>query len=112
MIVTTDADFDEARAGLTFRLVDSPAEVKERIGMSAADTAAIRAALAEGGTAAAARHVREEWVPQFVICGTPAEARAELADLMAGHGIDEFQLPVLHLDRAVDQIVAMAPGSI
>ncbi|MFN3215504.1 MAG: LLM class flavin-dependent oxidoreductase [Acidimicrobiales bacterium] len=108
MVVTTDADFDEARAGLSFRLVDSPPEVKERIGMSDADTVAIRSALADGGTAAAACHVREEWVPQFVICGTAAEARAELAELMTTHGIDEFQLAVQHLDRGVDQMTALA----
>jgi alkanesulfonate monooxygenase SsuD/methylene tetrahydromethanopterin reductase-like flavin-dependent oxidoreductase (luciferase family) len=108
MIVTTDADFEEARQGMTFRLVDSPPEVKERIDMSDAQAAAIRAALAEGGPAAAARHIRDEWIPPFVICGTPAEARAELADLMAINGIDEFQLAVLHLDRAADQITALA----
>jgi len=111
MIATTDAELDEARTALTFRLVDSPPEVKERIGMSDADTAAIRAALAAGGTAAAARHVREEWVPQFVICGSPAEARAELTALMRTHGIDEFQLPVLHPHRAASQIEAMAVTS-
>ena len=71
--------------------------------VSDAVTSAIRAALAEGRPAAAARHVRDEWVPHFVICGTPAEARAELADLMAANGIDEFQLAVLQLGELVGQ---------
>lgn len=104
MVATTDAELAEARAALTFRLVDSPPEVKAMIGMTDADTAAIRAALAEGGTAAAAHLVREEWVPSFVICGTPTDAAAELASLMDAHGIDEFQLPVLHPHSAADLI--------
>ncbi len=104
MIATSDSEFESARSQLTFRLVDSPGTVKELIGMTDEDTTAIRSSLAEGGPALAARHVRDEWVPEFVITGTPAECAAELADLMGDNGIDEFQLPVLEVAGAAELI--------
>lgn len=104
MIASTDTELEEARAALTFRLVDSPPEVKELIGMTPADTDAIRAGLARGGTAAAAEAVRPEWVPDFVITGRPDAAASELLTLMDANGIDEFQLPVLELDGAAELI--------
>lgn len=104
MIATDESQLDEARTHLTYRLADSPPEVKERIGMTAADTDAIRAALRAGGPEAARKHVRPEWVESFVISGTPAECAAELSSLMTTNGIDEFQLPVLEPDVGADLI--------
>ena len=34
MVATNEADFEAARAALTFQLVDPPPEVKEMIGMT------------------------------------------------------------------------------
>jgi len=42
--------------------------------------------------------VREEWVTQFTIVGSHKETGAELRDLLARQGIDEFQLPVQRLE--------------
>ena len=53
MIAITDEEHEAARAQLTFRLVDSPDEVKELIGMTPSDVANVRSALAEGGPHAA-----------------------------------------------------------
>ena len=104
MIATTDAQFEDARSQLTFRLVDSPDKVKELIGMTGEDTSAIRRALGEGGPTNAAQHVRPEWVNAFVIVGTPAECAAELSTTMEAHGIDDFQLPVLEVRGAAEFI--------
>jgi len=104
MLASTEAELEEARAALTFRLVDSPPAVKELIGMTDGDTDAIRSALSKGGTRAAAAYVKPEWVSDFVITGSPAEAAAELKSLMETNHIDEFQLPVQELDGAADQI--------
>lgn len=100
MVATSDAEFEEARAALTFRLVDSPQEVKKRIGMTEADTQSIRAGLADGGPAAAAQFVRDDWIHQFVIAGPEAACATELRSLLDANDIDEFQLPVQHLDTA------------
>ena len=78
----------------TYRLVDSPVEVQEAIGLTNADAALIRAALA-GGLEAAAEHVRDEWALPFVISGSPLECRAELQGLAAEHGIESFVVPLL-----------------
>ena len=104
MVATTDAEYDDVRAQLTFRLIDSPADVKDLIGMTDQQTDDIRAALAEGGPRQAARHVDPEWVPSFAIVGTPDECAAELTDLMTSNGIDEFQLPVLEAAGAAELI--------
>ena len=95
MLVTTDADLWMARESLSFRLPDSPVVVKEMIGMTEDDTRAIRDALRHGGPPAAAHLVREEWVPHFVLMGSPEAVADEMRHTMARCGIDEFQLPSL-----------------
>jgi len=95
MLVTTDADLWMARESLSFRLPDSPTAVKEMIGMTEGDTMAIRDALRHGGPPAAAHLVREEWVPHFVLMGSPEAVADEMRHTMARCGIDEFQLPSL-----------------
>lgn len=104
MVATTDAELEQARAALTYRLVDSPADVKDLIGMTPDDTAAVRAALADGGPVGAAHLIKPEWVPNFVITGTIAEAASELAALSERFGIDEFQVPVLHPETGAELI--------
>lgn len=109
-IVTTDEEFEESRAQLSFRLVDSPAEVKERIGMTDTQVSAIRRALADGGPRRAARHVEPDWVSAFVVAGSPADCGEELRRLMADNDIDEFQLPTLAADDAgpaIERLAAM-----
>jgi 5,10-methylenetetrahydromethanopterin reductase len=100
LIAVTDEEYDAARASLTFRLVDSPPQVKEMIGMTAADVANIRSALADGGPQAAARYIKPDWLSAFVISGTVEECASELTALMAANDIDEFQLPVLNAEGA------------
>ncbi len=108
ILATTDEARQAARSALTFRLVDSPDHVKDRIGLDPQTEAAIRGGLAGGGPAAAARFVRDEWVDAFVICGSVEECRSELADLVAVHGIDEFQVSVNDLHTAADDLALAA----
>ena len=100
MLVTSEEEFQEARATLSFRLFDYPIAVRDLIGMTEADAHEIREALTQGGTAVAADLVREEWVAQFTLVGSPREAGAELRDLLSRQGIDEFQLPVQKAEGA------------
>ncbi len=104
LVANTDAELEECRRQLTFRLVDNPPRVQQMIGMTGADVTAIREALALGGPAAASQLVRDEWIPHFIIIGSPAEATAELNMLMDEHGIDEFQLPILSHHGAAEMI--------
>lgn len=110
MLVTTDADLDAARAQLTFRLVDSPEEVKERLGLGPDRVAAIRLALGEGGPPAAANHVDPDWVSAFAIVGTADECGTELRRRLDDHGIDEYQLALPSVEGAgqrIEQVAAM-----
>ena len=108
ILATSDRARETARASLTFRLVDSPDHVKARIGLDADTEAAIRRGLSEGGPAAAAGLVRDDWVDAFVISGTVDECRAELAALVAAHGIDEFQVSVNDLGSAAEDLALAA----
>ena len=94
MLVTDDDTMAAIKPHLTYRLVDSPAEVQEAIGLTDADAAVIRAALADG-LEAAAEHVRDEWALPFVIAGSPRECGRELRSLAEQHGIESFVVPLL-----------------
>ncbi len=92
-VVLDDADLEVVRPHMTYRLVDAPASVRQAIGVDDAARDRIRTALA-GGLAAAAEHVRDEWVEPFVIRGDATECAAEIAQLCERHRIEEFLLPM------------------
>ncbi|MCE2512547.1 MAG: LLM class flavin-dependent oxidoreductase [Acidimicrobiia bacterium] len=94
MLVTDDDTMAAIKPHLTYRLVDSPVEVQEAIGLTDADAGLIRAALSEG-LEAAAEHVRDEWALPFVISGSPTECGRELHRLAVQHGIESFVVPLL-----------------
>lgn len=93
-LVTDDEAMAAVKPHMTYRLVDTPPDVQEAIGLTGADAAAIRAALADG-LEAAAEHVRDEWALPFVIAGTPGECAEELHSLAVRHGIESFVVPLL-----------------
>ncbi len=107
MIVTDERALEAVRPHMTYRLVDSPPDVREVLGIEDTDVAAIRSAMADG-LGAAARLVPDEWVLPFVVSGTVEECSAELQQLMEAHGISEFKIPVYDMDngRALLEITA------
>jgi len=107
MVVTDDAALETVRPHMTYRLVDSPAEVRDALGMTDDDVATIRSALADG-LDAAARHVPDEWVLPFVIAGTVDECAAELANLVERHDLDEFLIPVFDVHAGADLLEVTA----
>ncbi len=115
MVARTAADLEAARAQLTFRLVDSPPEVRALLGMSDDQVGAVKRSLADGGPAEAARHIDPAWVGDFVIDATDGRIGPRLRSLL-DRDIDEFQLPVTDLETAPDLIRRVAatlrqPGS-
>lgn len=99
MIITDDEAMADTKPHMTYRLVDSPPQVRHLLGISDHEIAAIREAMADG-LVAAATLVRDEWVHPFVIAGTVEACARELTEMMTHHGIDEFLLPVLDLTHA------------
>ncbi len=94
VLITDEQALADVKPHLTYRLADSPADVKAEIGLGPNDERAIRKAMVEG-LDAAAEFVRDEWVHPFVITGTEDECQAEIADLVDRFGISEFLLPIL-----------------
>lgn len=100
-LVTTDAELEHVREHMTYRLVDSPAAVKEAIGLTPSDTAAIREAMSEG-LSAAARLIKDEWVLPFVVHGSPEDCATQIADLCSKNSFCEFTVPITDFDKAGD----------
>jgi 5,10-methylenetetrahydromethanopterin reductase len=99
MVITNPARIEEVRPHMTYRLVDSPPKVKELLGITDEDTAAIAAAM-HGGLEAAAKLIPDEWVDPFVIRGSVDECATELDTIMSTQGFDEFMLVVADMDGA------------
>jgi 5,10-methylenetetrahydromethanopterin reductase len=99
MVITDEEAMADTKPHMTYRLVDSPPHVRQRLGISETQIATIREAMVDG-LVAAGQHVRDEWVHPFVISGTVDECARELAALMARHDLDEFLLPVLEMHHA------------
>ena len=106
MIVTSERVMAATKPHMTYRLVDSPPEVRAAIGLTDEATGRIRAAMGSG-LEAAAELVEDEWVHPFVVAGTVSECAAELASLIDEHGIDEFVVPVLD-DAGAEELLATA----
>lgn len=102
-VVMTDADLEAVRPHMTYRLVDTPAAVRDAIGLDDATVGRIRGALADG-LDAAARLVRDEWVLPFVVHGDAATCRRRIAGICAEHDIEEFLLPVFQMPDPVEYI--------
>ena len=94
MLATNTKELQEARGQLSFRLVDSPIQIKQDLGMTAHDIENIKNALREGGTSLAGNYVKEEWVDKFVVVGDSQSCRNELLRILEDNHIDEYQLPV------------------
>ncbi|MCJ7825524.1 MAG: LLM class flavin-dependent oxidoreductase, partial [Anaerolineales bacterium] len=99
-IITSQQTYDEVRPHMTYRLVDSPPEVREKIGMSDQNAAAVRETMVSSGLEEAGKLIKTEWVDPFVIKGTPQECAAELESLMAKYQMNEYLLPILNTEEA------------
>ncbi|MFV1990843.1 MAG: LLM class flavin-dependent oxidoreductase, partial [Acidimicrobiales bacterium] len=99
MVVTDDRSMAVAKQHLSYRLVDSPADVKAAIGLSDSDANLIRSTMPQG-LEAAGELIREEWVLPFVISGTSSECAAELEELISASSIDEFAVALLDAESA------------
>ena len=103
MLVTDDRSMTIAKNHMTYRLIDSPPEVKEAIGLSDENTNRLRSTMPEG-LEAAGELVRDEWVLPFVISGSVNECADELSHMVERNSIDEFLVPVLDQGTALQTI--------
>ncbi|MCC6147323.1 MAG: LLM class flavin-dependent oxidoreductase [Anaerolineaceae bacterium] len=102
MVITHERVMQELRPHMTYRLVDSPQEVKDVIGMTPDDVAAVASTMGAKGLVEAGKLIKDEWIAPFVIMGTEAECARELSDLMSRNQFDEFLLPILETNTAVE----------
>lgn len=108
MVITNERVMQELRPHMTYRLVDSPPEVKERIGMTPADVQAVASTMGAKGLVEAGKLIKDEWIAPFVIMGTETECARELSNLMARHGFGEFLLPILETHTAAKLMAEVA----
>lgn len=99
-LIPDRATLDAVRPFFTFRLVDSPPEVRRRLGVSDDLVATLRAEIAAKGFEGAARHVSDEVLEQFVHTGDQKAIARRLGELAARHGFDQLALLLPRLDGA------------
>jgi 5,10-methylenetetrahydromethanopterin reductase len=97
--------FDEvsrasARARTAYRLLDSEASVRERLGISPELIAEIRRLVTTSGPPAAAHLVNDEVLGHYVISGEPKECAAKLRRLCATHRLDGLSIEISDLRQA------------
>jgi len=102
-VVTDRSRLDSIRPHMTYRLVDSPDAVKQRLGITPADVAAIREAMRDG-LHAAARLIPDRWIEPFVILGSPDECAARIRSITDTHGFEAFVLLLADHGRAEEEI--------
>jgi len=102
MIITNERVLEELRPHMTYRLVDSPPEVKQRLGILPEEIEAIRTTMGSRGLVEAGKLIKDEWIRPFVIIGTQSECAKELAEIMACYHFDEFLLPILESKTAIE----------
>jgi 5,10-methylenetetrahydromethanopterin reductase len=88
------------RPYFTFRLVDSPPEVRRRLGVSDDLVATMRAEIASHGLQTPARRVPDEILEQFVFIGDRPAITRRLGEIAARHGIDQLALFLPRLEGA------------
>jgi 5,10-methylenetetrahydromethanopterin reductase len=108
MIVMDERALEAVRPVMFWRLADAPPELRAQLGVTDADVAAMRQAMADGGFPAVARLIRDDWVRPFVIMGSAEACAAELRELTKRLSIDEFQLPILDMASAPDLMAQTA----
>ena len=99
-LVPDRATLEAVRPFFTFRLVDSPPEVRKALGVSDNLVATLRAEIAAKGFEAAARHVSDEVLEQFVLMGDRKAMARRLGEMVARHGFDQLALLLPRLDTA------------
>lgn len=99
-IITSQEALEEFRPHMTYRLIDSPPQTLERLGVTMDDIEQMRTLTAKGGIKAAGKVVKDEWIAPFVVMGSPKECAQELTDLMHKHKMDLFLLPILETTQA------------
>lgn len=107
-LVPDRATLDAVRPFFTFRLVDSPPEVRRRLGVGDDLVATLRAEIAAKGFEAAARHVTDEMLEQFVLLGDRLTIARRLGELAARHNFDQLALLLPRLDTAEASLVGAA----
>ena len=107
-LVTDRATLDAVRPFFTFRLVDSPPEVRVRLGVSDGLVATLRAEIAAKGFEAAARYVTDEMLEQFVLIGDRPTLARRLGELAARYGFDQLAVMLPRPDTAEAALAAAA----
>lgn len=95
-IVTDEQDLEFVRPHMTYRLVDAPQHVKEKIGIKPAEINKIRSAMS-GGLESASRYVEDRWIAPFIIQGSPSECKEELYTICEKNNVDEFLIPMFDM---------------
>ena len=99
-LIPDRATLESIRPYFTFRLVDSPPEVRRRLGVSDDQVETLRAEITSHGLRTSARHVTDEILEQFVFLGNGPGTKQRLGEVISRHGFDQLALFLPSLETA------------
>jgi len=108
MIITNEKVLEEFRPVMFWRLLEPPQNVREAIGLTEADTEALRAEFAANGMKSVGKLIKDQWLEPFVIMGSIEECAKKLSKLMKENQFDEFILPILSVETTPDLLSDIA----
>lgn len=103
-VVHTDEDLQRVKPYCTYRLLDSPPEVKGRLGVTATLEAQLREALIQEGPHGAARLIRDDQVLPYVIHGDEAACAREIGAMVARYEIAQWVVPLAGYEKGEETI--------
>lgn len=104
MIITNEKILEEFRPIMYWRLLEPPEKVRQAIGLTEADTAALRSEFAANGMAGIGKLIKDEWLQPFVIMGSIEECAERLSEMVSTYHFDEILLPALSVETTPDLI--------
>ncbi len=84
----------DIKANYTYMVVDSPADVQAKLGLTPEQVQAIRSTMIREGIRGAAPLITDELLQHFIVMGNDEDCSREIARLMKLHQFDVFTLPV------------------
>lgn len=93
-IIQDEQAFNAFRSHMSFNIADSPPAIQEALGIPEKVLQEVRSSLMNDGPHEAGKLLKDEWVLPFMISGSAAECKAEIAGIMKQYHFDELRITI------------------
>lgn len=107
-IIQDERSLEAFRSHMSYNIADSPPAIQEALGIPEEVLQEIRKTLMNEGIHAAGKLLKDEWVFPFMIRGTAAECKAEVAEIVKRHQFDELQIAIPTLKPEIEELAGIS----